>query len=288
MKILVTGARGQLARTLLAYAPPGVALAGTDRSQLDVTDQIQVRAHVEREQPDVLVNCAAYSAVDLAETEVAQVRSVNAAGAHNLAVVARDCGARLLHISTDFVFDGHAMEPYTPDAAAGPRSAYGASKWEGEQLVRETLPDNSIILRTSWMYSEFGGNFVSTMLRLFAERDEISVVNDQVGSPTWARSVGSAIFALVARPELSGIYHWTDAGQASWYDFACAVQEEAYELGQINRTIDIQPISSEDYGAAATRPAYSVLDCSATASELGLEQMPWRQGLRAMLETYSR
>ncbi|MDH3620971.1 MAG: dTDP-4-dehydrorhamnose reductase [Gammaproteobacteria bacterium] len=288
MKVLVTGARGQLGRTLLANSPPGWTLLGVDRSQLDITDSDRVRAHVNREKPDVIVNTAAYSAVDLAETNEADARQANADGPRHLARAASETGARLIHLSTDFVFDGHATSPYDPKADTNPLSAYGRSKRDGEQQVRDALPTSSVILRTAWLYSEYGGNFVSTMLRLMHERDELSIVSDQVGSPTWARSVADVIFALVARPELAGNYHWTDAGQVSWYDFACAIQEEAVELGLISKSIDIRPIASADYQAAATRPTYSVLDCSATARDLGLEQAPWRQNLRAMLEVSAR
>ena len=284
MKILVTGARGQLGQTLLANAPPGMSIVGVDLPALDITEQDQVFDLIGQEKPDVIVNAAAYTAVDLAESNEEQADKVNVEGPHILAVAARDSGARLLHLSTDFVFDGHSTEPYGPAAGTSPVSAYGRSKLKGEQSVREVLPERSIILRTAWMYSEYGGNFVSTMLRLFRERDEITVVDDQVGSPTWARSVASAIFAFVGKPELSGTYHWTDAGQTSWYEFACAIQEEALELGQIEKTIGIRPISSADYETAAARPAFSVLDCSSTANDLGLEQTPWRQNLRAMLE----
>lgn len=284
MKVLVTGARGQLGQTLLANAPADLVMFGIDRSQLDITDQEQVRAFVDAERPDVIVNAAAYSAVDLAEDNETQATAANATGPLYLATAASDCGARLVHLSTDFVFDGAAAEPYSPAASVNPLGAYGRSKWEGEQHVRTTLPDSSVVLRTAWLYSEYGGNFVSTMLRLMNEREELSVVNDQVGSPTWARSVANAIFAFIARPDLSGNYHWTDAGRVSWFDFACAIQEEAQILGLISKAIDIRSVSSGDYAAAATRPAYSVLDCSATASDLGLKQTPWRQSLRAMLE----
>jgi len=143
-------------------------------------------------------------------------------------------------------------------------------------------------LRTAWLYSEYGGNFVSTMLRLFSERDEISVVNDQTGSPTWCHSVAQAIFGFVGEPALAGTYHWTDSGQTSWYDFARAIQEEAVKLGMINKATRIVPIPSSDYPTPATRPAYSVLDCSSTATELGLQQTPWRQNLRGMLEVLAQ
>lgn len=263
-------------------------MVGVDRSQLDITDSERVRALVNREMPDVIVNTAAYSAVDLAETNEADAQRANADGPRYLADAAMETGARLIHLSTDFVFDGRSTSPYGPTAETNPLGVYGRSKRDGERQVREALSTRSVILRTAWLYSEFGGNFVSTMLRLMSERDELSIVNDQVGSPTWARSVADVIFAFVARPELAGNYHWTDAGQVSWYDFACAIQEEAVELGLISKSIDIRPIASADYPAAAKRPAYSVLDCSATARDLGLEQAPWRQSLRAMLEASAR
>lgn len=288
MKVLVTGAGGQLGRTLLAVGPPDVTMVGVGRSQLDIAEPDQVLTCLRRERPDVVVNCAAYSAVDLAESEVAKARKANAAGPENLAIVARDSGARLIHLSTDYVFDGRATVPYPPNAPQNPLSAYGASKCEGEQRIRDVLPGNSVVLRSSWLYSEYGGNFVSTMLRLFRERENVSVVNDQTGSPTWARSVADAIFAFVAKPDIAGTYHWSDAGQASWYDFACAIHEEALDLGLLDKKVDIRAIATSEYQAAAKRPAYSVLDCSSTSEALGLVPTPWRQNLRAMLEVIAR
>lgn len=288
MKILVMGARGQLGRTLQAHAPADVKMICVDLPELDIAEKDQVQALVQREAPDLIVNCAAFTAVDLAESEPEVARRANADGPAILAAAANDTGARLIHISTDFVFNGHANEPYSPDSIANPLSVYGDTKWEGERGVREALPDSSIVLRTSWLYSEYGGNFVSTMLRLFNERDEISVVDDQTGSPTWCHSVAKAVFGFVGAPALSGTYHWTDSGQTSWYEFACAIQEEALILGMINGATKISPIPSADYPTAATRPAYSVLDCSSTATELGLLQTPWRQNLRAMLKLLAR
>lgn len=288
MKILVTGAQGQLGQTLQALAPADVKMVCVDLPELDIAEKNPVQAMVQREAPDVIVNCAAYTAVDLAESEPEVARRVNADGPRILAAASIDTGARLIHISTDFVFGGQAGKPYSPDSIADPLSVYGHSKWEGERGIRETLPDSSIVLRTAWLYSEYGGNFVSTMLRLFSERDEISVVNDQTGSPTWCHSVAQAIFVFVGEPALAGTYHWTDSGQTSWYDFARAIQEEAVKLGMINKATRIVPIPSSDYPTPATRPAYSVLDCSSTATELGLQQTPWRQNLRGMLEVLAQ
>lgn len=283
MKVLVTGCRGQLGRTLLARCPKDLAIVGVDRDDVDIGNKSEVNALVRKEEPDVIVNAAAYTAVDRAESEEDAVRSVNVFGARNLAAT----GIRLVHLSTDFVFDGSADEPYAPNAATGPLGVYGRSKLDGETAVRELLPDDSIVLRTAWLYSEYGGNFVDTMLRLMRERDGVQVVNDQIGSPTWARSVADVIFAMVVRDEISGTYHWTDGGQASWYDFACAVQEEALKRGLLDKPTAIRPVTSEEYAAAATRPAFSVLDCSATTAEFGIIQVPWRDNLGQMLREIS-
>ena len=279
MKVIVTGALGQLGRTLLARCPAGLECVGIDRDDVDICDAGAISAFVASEQPDVIVNAAAYTAVDLAESEPDVARSVNVDGAANLAA----CGVRLIQVSTDFVFDGTASEPYLPSAATGPLGVYARTKLEGEYAVLETLGDRAAVLRTAWLYSEYGGNFVATMLRLMRERDELAVVNDQFGSPTWARSVADAIFAMIAQQALAGVFHWTDSGHTNWHEFACAIQDEAIALGQLDKQTDIRPIPSSDYPVAAQRPAYSVLDCSSTVAALGLEQVPWRDNLRAML-----
>jgi dTDP-4-dehydrorhamnose reductase len=283
MKVLVTGSGGQLGQTLLANSPAELHLVGVDQPDADLTDKDQVSELVREQNPNVIVNTAAYTAVDLAESEEGLAASVNVDGVVNVAMAAQETGARVIHLSTDFVFDGKASIPYAPDAAAHPKSVYGRTKYAGEERVREIMPGNLVIVRTAWLYSAVGHNFVNSMLRLMAERDEISVVNDQVGSPTWAGSLAGAIFAFIARPEVSGTYHWTDSGQASWYEFACAIQEEAFELGQIEKMIGIRPIPSAEYPAAAPRPAYSVLDCTESEQILDLKAAPWRENLRAML-----
>jgi dTDP-4-dehydrorhamnose reductase len=283
MKVLVTGSGGQLGQTLLANPPAELQLTGVDQPDADLTDSDQVNELVHHLNPDVIINTAAYTAVDLAESEEALATSINVDGVFNLAAVAQESGARLIHLSTDFVFNGEENTPYAPDAAAHPISVYGRTKYAGEQRVREVIPGNSVIIRTAWLYSSVGKNFVNSMLRLMKERDEISVVDDQVGSPTWAGSLAGAIFAFVARPDVYGTYHWTDSGQASWYEFACAIQEEAFELGQIEKKISIRSIPAAEYPAPAPRPAYSVLDCTESERILGLKTAPWRDNLRAML-----
>ena len=283
MKVLVTGSGGQLGQTLLASPPAGIQLIGLDLPELDLTNQEQVRTVVAQASPDVIINTAAYTAVDLAESEETLATLTNVDGVANLAQAALVTGARVIHLSTDFVFDGLATTPYQPDAEANPTSVYGLTKYAGEKRLRDIMPNNSVVLRTAWLYSAVGKNFVNSMLNLMTERDEISVVDDQVGSPTWAGSLAGAIFAFVTKPEVSGTYHWTDSGQASWYEFACAIQDEAFALGQLDKMIGIRPIPSSEYPVPARRPAYSVLDCSETEQLLGIEATPWRESLCAML-----
>lgn len=283
MKILVTGSQGQLGQTLLARAPDGIDVVGIDREDVDIAVEADVADFVRRTKPDLIINAAAYTAVDLAESNEDDARRVNVFGARNLAAT----GVRLIHLSTDFVFDGEGSEPYAPGDDTGPLSAYGRSKLDGEIAVRELLADNAIVLRTAWLYSEFGGNFVATMLRLMRARDELRVVNDQVGSPTWARSVANVIFAMATGNKCAGTYHWTDGGQCSWYDFACAIHDEALDLGILDNAVAIRPIPSSEYPVPAARPAYSALDCSSTMAEFDVMQTPWRDNLRNMLEEMS-
>ena len=232
-----------------------------------------------------MINAAAYTAVDKAESEPEEAHRGNAEGP---AALARACSAgniRFINVSTDFVFDGAASQPYTPDAATAPLGEYGRSKLAGELAVGEACP-GALLLRTGWVYSSFGGNFVKTMLRLMGERDELSVVVDQVGTPTWAHGLAQAAWAAVARPELGGIYHWSDAGVCSWYDFATAICEEGLALGLLSRPVSVRPITSAEYPTPAQRPAYSVLDKTSSWRDLDLQGVHWREQLRAMLRDY--
>lgn len=279
------GAEGQLGRSLQSGAPEGMQLVALSRSELDITDDGAVLACVRQHAPQWVINAAAYTAVDRAEEEPQLAMSVNASGPQNLV---RSCaieGARLLHISTDFVFDGERSTPYPPDAPTGPLGVYGSSKLAGELAVREALPD-AVILRTGWVYSRFGGNFVKTMLRLMAERDQLAVVDDQVGTPTWAQGLAEAIWAAVSRNISGGIYHWSDAGVCSWYDFAVAIAEEGRALGLLPGVAGVRPIPARDYPTPARRPAYSVLDKRSTWAALELAPVHWRQQLRRMLLDY--
>ena len=281
-RVLVLGAGGQLGRELLRTADPGAECIALTRRELDIGDAGAVAARLEALAPQVVINAAAYTAVDAAEDDALAAQRANAVGPANLAQSSRDLGIRLLHVSTDFVFDGRSSGPYATDAPTAPLGQYGRSKLAGEQAVQDTFSE-ALVMRSSWVYSRFGNNFVKTMLRLMVERDELAVVADQVGSPTWARGLASALWAAAARPELCGIYHWSDAGQCSWYDFALAIFEEASALGILQRPVKIRPITSSEYPTAAARPRYSVLDTTRSTLDLGLPGVQWREQLRNML-----
>jgi dTDP-4-dehydrorhamnose reductase len=284
LKVLITGAQGQVGRCLLALPPPGVTVVGLTRADLDVGDAAAVNRVVQQHGPSVIINAAAYTAVDRAETEVDAARRVNGLGPRHLALAARACGARLLHISTDFVFDGRASTPYAPDAATAPLGIYGLTKLEGEQAVRELLPDASVVLRTAWVYAAHGANFLRTMLRVMSEKGQVRVVADQVGTPTAADSLAGVLWGLARRPDIIGPQHFTDAGIASWYDFAVAIAEEATALGLLQPGVRVSAIGTADYPTAARRPGYSVLDKRALLAALPTEHRHWRASLRRVLD----
>jgi len=285
LKVLLVGAGGQLGRELLRTATTEVECVPMARAQLDIADAAAVTAAFTAKAPQLVINAAAYTAVDKAESEPEAARRGNAEGPGVLARACAQSGARLIHISTDFVFDGTASQPYPPEAATAPLGEYGRSKRDGELAVQRALPQ-ALILRTGWVYSSFGNNFVKTMLRLMGERDELAVVTDQVGTPTWAHGLAAAVWAAAARPQLHGIYHWSDAGVCSWYDFAVAIYEEAHTLGLISRSVAIRPIPATSYPTPARRPAYSVLDKGSSWRDFGLEGVHWRRQLRAMLADF--
>ena len=284
MKTLVLGSNGQLGQALADTKPDGANIVGLDLPELDITSAEAVLNAVRDATPDVVINAAAYTAVDKAESEAELATAVNVDGPRHIALAALDVGARLIHISTDFVFDGEASVPYKPDAETNPLSVYGRTKRDGEKAVLDSMPDHAVVVRTAWLYSKTGGNFVKTMLRLMGERDELTVVADQRGTPTWADSLAEAVWAIAGQADLNGVYHWTDGGETSWYEFAVAIQEEAMSLGLLDKAIPIHAITTEDYPTAAARPRYSVLDCSATVTALGLHPAEWRVNLRHMLK----
>lgn len=262
--------------------PTDVTTVACTHADLDITDEDEVMDCVRLHAPDVIVNAAAYTAVDKAESESTLARRINAYGPRHLAVAARVVGARLIHISTDFVFDGVCSAPYKPDAPTNPLSVYGVTKRAGENAVLGLLPQRSVILRTAWVYAVEGRNFVHTMLRLMRANGSVRVVADQVGTPTSARSVAQALWKIVDTPQLSGIHHWTDAGAASWYDFAVAIAEEAAALDLIPPDITVIPVATHEYATPAHRPQYSMLDMTSLAP-CAMVPVHWRKRLRGVL-----
>lgn len=277
---LVLGAGGQLGRELLATAPAEVTLRAATREQLDITDASAVAALLQREKPDVVFNAAAYTAVDKAESEPALAFAINAEAPGLLAQWCAAHGSQFVHVSTDFVFNGRAQAPYVESDTTAPLGQYGLSKLAGEQAVTSAYPDATLV-RTGWVYSRHGHNFVKTMLRLMTERDQLSVVSDQVGTPTWAKGLARACWGLAAQP---GCFHWSDNGQCSWFDFAVAIRDLARERGLLLACPEITPIATADYPTPAARPAYSVLDKRRSWEALGTKGLPWREQLAAMLD----
>lgn len=287
MRVLVLGAGGQLGRLVVAQAPYNTKVSSYASAVCDISDRKQLQQVIAKTAPELVINCAAYTKVDLAESERDKAFAVNEDGVRNLVEVTRP-DVRLLHVSTDFVFDGKGSAPYAPDAATNPIGVYGASKLAGEKVLQQLAPQRSAIIRTAWLYAAEGQNFLNTMLRLMRTRDELRVVSDQRGTPTAAHGLAQALWACADKPELTGLYHWTDAGEASWYDFACAILAQALERGLLERDIPIHAIATHEYPTPARRPAYSVLDKSSTWRALGLQGRPWQEMLGEVLDQLKR
>jgi dTDP-4-dehydrorhamnose reductase len=285
VRILIAGALGQVGRDLQHRLHPLGTILAMGRDQLDLAQADQIPVVIERAQPHVIVNAAAYTAVDKAETEVDSAYQINAVAPGILAQTAQRMGVPLLHLSTDYVFDGSQGSPYPEDAPTRPLGVYGQSKQQGEEAVR-THCQHHVILRTAWVYGTYGrSNFVKTMLRLGAEREEIRVVADQVGAPTWSADLADAIAHLIPHlhAETGGTYHFTNSGVASWYDVAVAIFEDAAALGLPLQVKQVTPITTAEYPTPARRPSYSVLSCTKITQLLGYAPPHWRQSLRKML-----
>lgn len=276
--VLVTGAGGQLATELVRTAPVHARVTALSAEELDITDSARVAAEIAARRPAIVINAAAYTAVDLAEREPEIADRVNHQAVRVLAESCAAAGTRLVHVSTDYVFDGRGHRPYRPDDATNPLSVYGRSKRDGEIAALSASPD-ALVVRTAWLYAAHGRNFMHTMIRLMREREEVRVVADQIGSPTTARGLARALWSLGARGA-SGIHHWTDAGVASWYDFAVAIREEAAAAGLGTDRARVTPIRTEDYPTPAVRPAMGVLSKDMTWAALGGAGAHWRDGLR--------
>ncbi|KAA8668834.1 dTDP-4-dehydrorhamnose reductase [Pantoea dispersa] len=273
MRVLLTGAYGQLGRCLLDRVPAEWILLACGSAELDITDRPAVERVVKKFRPDVIINAAAYTAVDKAETDRIRAMKVNAIGPENLAIAAHQQGARLIHLSTDYVFDGSKKTPYTESDLPCPINFYGLSKWEGEKRVFSVLPD-VVVIRTSWVFSEYGANFVKTMLRLAETRSEISVVNDQSGCPTYAGDLAQAIITLASCAEAAGVYHYCGDVAVSWCEFAQAIFVAA------QRDVLVKGIGSAQYPMAAARPANSVLNTVRIAA-LGVEASDWQNRVQS-------
>ena len=278
MRLFIAGADGQLGSDVVRLLSPTVEVTARVMDELDVTDRAALRREVEASHPDVVINCAAYTAVDRAETEQDAAYRVNVLGAHNVAQAARRVGARVVYFSTDYVFDGRATEPYDEEAPTGPLSVYGRTKLQGEQATREANPDH-LILRLAWLYGSTGHNFVRTILRLAREKDQLRIVDDQVGSPTFTEDVVHQLWTAIEEG-CSGTYHCVNAGQASWYAFADHI------VHRLGLNVPVIAIHTEDYPTPARRPAWSVLADRKFALEQLNGMRPWEDALDDCLLRY--
>ncbi len=282
MKIVVIGNAGQLSYELVRILGEDTICLGpedTDITKFDVLSET-----LSQLAPDVIINAAAYTAVDKAEEEQDLCHAINATAVENLAKYCKQAGAFFVHVSTDYVFNGHKGSPYLPNDPIEPQGAYGKTKADGEKALLDILPEASCLIRTAWVYSAHGNNFVKTMLKLMADKPQLTVIDDQIGTPTWAKGLADACVSA-AKNKTVGVYHWTDEGVASWYDFALAIQELGLEKGVLESAIPVLPIPSSQYPTPAKRPHYSVLDKqSAREAFATCNPTHWRKQLSSMMD----
>ncbi|MDZ8108416.1 MAG: dTDP-4-dehydrorhamnose reductase [Nostoc sp. DedQUE12a] len=288
--ILLIGSNGQVGQELQQILPSYYGnVISVARPIVDLTEPDTLYKVIRSNQPQIIINAAAYTAVDKAESESEQAYAINTTAPLILAEESQKLGAFLIHISTDYVFDGNGCRPYQETDATNPLSVYGKTKLAGEQAIRENCTHH-LILRTAWVYGNFGkSNFVKTMLRLGVQRPELRIVADQIGSPTWAKDIATVIAEIIPNLSLdiAGTYHYTNSGVASWYDFAIAIFEEAQQLGFPLKVENIVPITTPEYPTPARRPPYSVLACGKISTLLGKYPPHWRQRLRQMLKDWA-
>jgi len=279
--LLITGSKGQLGNEMqiAAINYPEFNFIFTDVEELDICDRNALQNFVAKNRVDFIVNCAAYTAVDKAEDDVELCFKINRNAVRNIAAVAGEHGLKVIHISTDYVFDGTNHIPYTENDAVCPATVYGKSKLEGENILQQIIGKQAIIIRTSWLYSSFGNNFVKTMLKLGEEREKLNVIFDQIGTPTYAADLADTILKVISHTEfVEGIYHFSDEGVCSWYDFTKSIHRIA------NIHCDVQPIESKDYPARTPRPNYSVLNKSKIKLVYGLTIPHWEESLVKCIE----
>lgn len=288
MRVLVTGAHGQVGHELLQRTPLGFTVFGYGSQELDIGNAEQINAVFDAVKPELVINAAAYTAVDKAESDADRAYAVNSVGVGFLATAAESLGIPLLHISTDYVFSGEGDKPYTPDDATSPTGVYGLSKLTGEKTLQAQC-SRHLVLRTSWVFGAHGNNFVKTMLRLGSDRDTLSVVADQYGGPTSAGSIADTLWALALIFKQEGrlgwgVYHYSGVPACNWHDFANEIFAQAVSLGLLEKSPEVKAISTADYPTQAKRPAWSVLDCDKLADVHGLQPQSWVQELQAVLQ----
>ena len=279
-KLVVIGKSGQLAWEIARLVPEAMCLG---RDDIDITSGEDIAAKLGLINPDAVINASAYTAVDKAESDEENAYLLNQTAVANLAQYCKSNNVFFVHVSTDYVFNGEKGSPYTVDDAIEPQGMYGKTKAAGEAEVTSVLPAASAILRTSWVYSSHGNNFVKTMLRLMAEKPQLGVIDDQIGSPTWAKGLARACVEAASH-RTAGVYHWSDEGVCSWYDFAIAIQQLGLEKGLLQQAVPVKPIPSSAYPTPAKRPHYSVLDKTLTRETFTSPLNHWREQLSAMMD----
>ena len=288
MKILITGANGQVGKELGKVARNiGYDVIAASREELDITKEIIVNNYINKHHPDIIINAAAYTAVDKAEDEQDIAFAINRDGAKNLAVVCKQENIPLLQISTDYVFDGSKDEAYREEDDVSPLGIYGESKWQGEEAIRSSLTKH-IILRVAWVFGAHGNNFVKTMLRLGNERDELNVVADQYGGPSPAKNIAETLIELVSDYQKNktlkwGTYHYCGNLKTSWYDFSREIFNQAFEMGLLDKKVKVNPITTAEYPTAAKRPENSMLDCSKLKTTFNINMPDWKKALQLVL-----
>jgi len=287
-KLLLTGANGQLGHTFAQFFARSdltnkYELQKIDIEEVDFTDSQSILSALSFYNPSTIINCGAYTAVDQAEKNEKLARKINDEAVAKMADWSHEKKSRLIQISTDFVFDGIKKSPYLPDDATNPLGVYGRTKLAGEKHILNHSGSGGVVLRTSWLYSEFCGNFVKTMLRLMKGKNELKVVNDQIGSPTSTHSLVGLLFRIINSRPISGVFHWCDGAEISWYDFAIEIQKQAFDNGILRSKIPIRAVGTSVYPTLAKRPRYSVLDRSKALVEFDLEDMSWQDELRRVI-----